>query len=536
MASKIGEAVIKLTFDGSGVKSELAQTERSVSNFGTKVKKVASNIGKVLAAGFAAATTAAVAFSKQAIDAFNTQEEALAKLEQVAENQNWSANAVNNLKAYNAELQKAGIIGDEVMAAGQAQLGTFALSEEAVRTLTPAMNDLIAATAGFEATTDSATSMANLMGKVMTGSVSALTRYGVTLDENQKKLLEQGDEMTRAAVLAEVLANNYGNFNEKLAETPQGQVKQLSNAFSDLKESFGAFLAGRGDLDEFFENLTIVVDNAINLIITMAPQIIEGLVKLIEQIGAQLPNILQQLVPVLTQAILNLTIAFAKALPGIIKALVNILPILIQTIVAFLTSPETIQQLVQAAIELFFALVLAVPQILGALIEAFGTLVGNLWNGITQMFGEFAANFGNFIGDIFKGAINAVIAFIEGFVNIPIDLLNGFIWIINSAFGWIGVNIEAIPRIQLPRLAQGGVADGATTAIIGEDGQEAVLPLEHNTDNWSGLLATALAEKMEEQETPTGGTINVYMTNEINNKLDAEEIGRTMIQSIRRYA
>ena len=600
MASKIGEAVIKLSFDGSGVKSELANAENKVSSFGTKVKNVASNIGKVLTAAFAAATTAAIAFSKSSIDAFNKQEEALAKLEQVAKNQNWSADAVKGLKEYNSELQKTGIIGDEVMAAGQAQLGTFALSEEAVRMLTPAMNDLIAATAGYGATTESATSMANLMGKVMTGSVSALTRYGVTLDENQKKLLEEGDEMTRAAVLAEVLANNYGDFNKALAQTPQGQVKQLSNAFSDLQESFGAFLAGRGDLDDFFNNLTTVVTNAINLVTNMAPQIIDGIVNLIKQIAAQLPSILQQLVPVLAQALVDLTVAFVEALPSfvqaiidtvyalaqavldnfdtlldavlnciiqvalvltapenlkkileaslklfmklvdaipqIIIALVNALPSIITNIVSFLLDPENLKMIIEAAIQLFLGLVMAVPQILGALIGAFGELVGNLWNGITQMFGEFAANFGNFIGDIFKGAINAVIAFIEGFVNIPIDLLNGFIWIINSAFGWIGVNIESIPRIQLPRLAQGGVANGATTAIIGEDGQEAVLPLEHNTDNWSGLLASALAEKLEEQETPTGGTINVYMTNEINNRLDAEEIGRTMIQSIRRYA
>lgn len=610
MASKVGEAVVKLSFDGSGMKSELNNAEKHVNNFGTKVKKVASNIGKVLAAGFATATAAAVAFSKKAVDAFNTQEEALAKLDQVAKNQNWSETAVEGLMAYNSELQKTGIIGDEIMAAGQAQLGTFALSEEAVRKLTPAMNDLIAATSGFGATTESATSMANLMGKVMTGNVGALTRYGVTLDENQKKLLETGDEMTRATVLAEVLANNYGDFNEALAKTPQGQVKQLANAFSDLQESFGAFIAGKGDLEEFFTNLSTVIDNAVNLVTTMAPQFIDGITKLIQQIGAKLPEIIKQLLPVILQAVSELTIAFfqmipdfidmlieaipmvidafvqlldamvaalpeimpklidgitnliitialqltrpdflsmilkasitllmelVKALPTILTALIGALPQIISNIISFLLDPQNLMMIIEAAVQLFMGLVMAVPQILGALIGAFGQLVGNLWDGITKMFGEFAANFGNFIGDIFKGAINAVIAFIEGFVNIPIDLLNGFIWVINAAFGWLGVNIGSIPRVQLPRLAEGGVAGGATTAIIGENGKEAVLPLENNTDNWSGLLASALAEKMSEEEYG-GGTINVYMTNEINNKLDAEEIGRTMIQSIRRYA
>lgn len=596
----IGEAVIKLSFDGSGVKSEINSTEQKVEGMGSKIGKTAKNIGKALAAGFATATAGAIAFSKKAIEAFNIQEEALAKLEQVASNQNWSAEAVENLKQYNSELQRTGIIGDEVMTAGQAQLGTFQLSEEAVKTLTPAMNDLIAATSGFEASTDSATQMANLMGKVMTGNVGALTRYGVTLDENQKKLLQEGDEMQRASVLAEVLAQNYGGFNEKLAQTPQGAVKQLSNSFGDLKESFGAFLAGRGDLDAFFNNLSTVLNDSINLITAMAPQVINGIVTLVKQVGAQLPSIIQQIMPVLAQALVDLTVAFVEALPSFVQsvidiilsladaiinnldtilnavtnaiiqiamvltspenlkkileagiklllklveaipqviiALVEALPDIITNIISFLLDPNTLKMLIEAAVQLFFGLVLAVPQILGSLLGAFGELVGNLWNGITSMFGEFAANFGNFIGDIFKGAINGVLTFIENFVNLPIDALNGFIWLINQAFGWIGVNIGYIDRIQLPRLATGGIAVSQTVAMIGEEGKEAVIPLENNTDNWSGLLASALAEKMDEQETGGGRTINVYMTNEINNNLDAEEIGRTMIQSIRRYA
>lgn len=597
----IGEAVIKLSFDNTGVKSELASTEKHVESMGGKIGKTAKNIGKVLAAGFATATAGAVAFSKKAIDAFNIQEKALAKLEQVASNQNWAEGAVESLKVYNSELQRTGIIGDEVMAAGQAQLGTFMLSENAVKTLTPAMNDLIAATSGYEATADSATQMANLMGKVMTGNVGALTRYGVTLDENQKKLLKEGDEMQRASVLAEVLSQNYGGFNEKLAQTPQGQVKQLSNSFGDLKESFGAFLAGEGDLDSFFSNLNTVINDAVKLITTMAPQIVNGIVTLVKEIGAQLPDIIRELLPTITQAIVDLAVAFVEALPDFVQAvfdiimaiqdailqnfdtilnavvqsiiqiayvltspdnltkilqagvqlwlkivealpqvlvtLIQALPQIITNIVSFLLDPGNLKMIIEAAIQLFFGLVMAVPQILGALIGAFGQLVGNLWNAIRNMFGEFAANFGNFIGGIFKNAINGVLTFIENIINGPIDIINGFIGAINDAFGFIGVNLGKLDRIRLPRLAQGGIVSNATIAMIGEQGQEAVLPLENNTDNWAGTLATILSEKMSEQGDSTGtGTINVYMTNQINNNLDAEEIGRTMIQSIRRFA
>jgi len=223
---------------------------------------------------------------------------------------------------------------------------------------------------------------------------------------------------------------------------------------------------------------------------------------------------------------------FISALPNMITALVEALPQIIEAIINFLTNPETIAALMDAAVQLFMALILAVPQILGGLISAFGTLVGNLWTGIKNMFSEFAANFGNFIGGIFKGAINGVIGFIEGFINTPIDIINGFIDIINGAFGWIGVNLGRIDRIRLPRLAEGGIVSSATIAMIGEEGDEAVIPLENNTGNWAGLLASTLADEMvlngENKE------INVYMNNNINNKLDAKEIGSLMVQSIRR--
>lgn len=598
-SAEVGNAVIKLSFDDSGVKSGLDSAEKTTSSFGQKVKNVASGIGKALAAGFATATAAAVAFSKKSIEAFNTQEEALAKLEQVAINQNWADTAVESLKAYNSELQKTGIIGDEVMLAGQAQLGTFALSEEAVKKITPAMNDLIAATSGYSATTESATSMANLMGKVMTGSVSALTRYGVTLDDNQKKLLEEGDEMTRASVLAEVLAQNYGHFNEKLAQTPQGKVKQLSNAFGDLKESFGAFLAGEGDLEEFFNTLDTVATQAIDLFVTMAPQIIDGITKLITEIGKKLPGIIKELTPVITKAVIDLAMALVELipdfldawyeiqfalldaiienLPAILNAVVNVviaiaqkltspemlskmltaaielfmtlvecipdilvalieaLPDIIANIVAFLTDPDNIMKIIEATVQLFMGIVKAVPKIIGALLEAFAKLFVRLWETLKTNFGKFVTKFGDFIKDIFKGAINGVLGFLENVVNAPIRLLNGFIGIINGAFGWLGVNIGEIGLIQLPRLAQGGIANGATPVMIGEAGKEAVLPLENNTDNWSGLLASALAEEMQQREFETA-PVTIYMTNEINSKLDIAEVSRGLVQEIRRLS
>jgi hypothetical protein len=265
----------------------------------------------------------------------------------------------------------------------------------------------------------------------------------------------------------------------------------------------------------------------------MLPGLIQSLLPPFINVVTQIAIVLIREAPKILTMILN---GFLAALPDIIAALVEALPQIITAIIDFLTNPDNIQMLIDAAVQLFMALVMAVPQILGGLIQAFGTLVGNLWNGITSMFAKFAADFGEFISGIFKGAINGVLQFIENFINAPIDLLNGFIGIINGAFGWIGVNLGYIDRIQLPRLAQGGFVDGATTAMIGEDGAEAVLPLENNTDNWAGLLAQTLVAEMEIDNVGTGGVTIEKQEFIINNQMDAEEIGRVMMQSIRRSA
>lgn len=273
--------------------------------------------------------------------------------------------------------------------------------------------------------------------------------------------------------------------------------------------------------------------NLLQLIIKAIPTLISGFTQLIVQIANMLTQ--PQFLQMILQSGIQLLLELINAIPQTISTLAQALPTIIDNIVQFLTSPSSIMMILKGAVQLFMAIVQAVPQILGSLLGAFGSLVGNLWNWITSTFQGFAANFGNIISGAFRGAINGVLSFIEGFVNGPINVINGFVDAINAAFGAIGVNIGHIPNVALPRLARGGVVDSATAAVIGEAGQEAVLPLENNTGNWAGLLASTLAIEMEDQGV-SGRPINVYMTNEINNELDAQEIGRVMMQSIRRAA
>ena len=200
--------------------------------------------------------------------------------------------------------------------------------------------------------------------------------------------------------------------------------------------------------------LFLMIVQALPTIIQALTQFVIGVAKIITS-----PENLQ----IILQAGIQLLLSLVQAIPDIITALVEALPEIIDNIITFLTDPNTIQQLIVASVQLFMALVKAVPQILGALFGAFGSLLGSLWGRLQGLFTSFVGNFGNTIGNIFKNAVNGVLGFIEGFINGPIDVINGFVDMINNAFGSIGVNIGHIDRISLGRLARGGLVGGVGT-------------------------------------------------------------------------
>lgn len=176
-------------------------------------------------------------FMKECVSAADVQAAAEKRLETTIMNVKAATlEGVTAIKNYAAELQGVTTVGDEVTIQGASQLATFQLQSDTIKTLLPSLQDLAVAQYGTAVSGDQMQQMANLMGKVMSGNVSSLSRYGVVMNDTQKKILKTGSESQKAAMLVEVLGQNFGGLAQAMANTPAGRVQQLKNAWGDMQE------------------------------------------------------------------------------------------------------------------------------------------------------------------------------------------------------------------------------------------------------------------------------------------------------------
>lgn len=369
----------------------------------------------------------------------------------------------------------AGVIGNNVdgnLKGLQSRIQS--LQQGAFEALKPSINSAISGLSDLSSAFASAFSGGDNVSELVSGFVS---KFGTAL----KQALPQLGK-TIAVVVPILLQAVVGLLPDLLA----GLMNAITILFNDLADALPDLItvlvdALMGIVDvllspELYNSLLEGAFKMWHAIVEAIPQLIAALANAIPQIINSIFNLLtnpQTLNTILNGAVTMFT-ASITAIPIVVKSLADALPDIITSIVNFLTSPDTIGAIFNAAATLFFALVDAVPTILGSLLDAFGALVGGLWNGILAMFGTFASNFGAFIGGAFKVALNGVLGFIEGFINTPINLINGFIDVINGAFGAIGVNIGKLGGISLPRMYTGGIvpANGQGTPIIAGDGGE----------------------------------------------------------------
>ena len=140
--------------------------------------------------------------------------------------------------------------------------------------------------------------------------------------------------------------------------------------------------------------------------------------------------------------------------------------------------------------------------ILGAVKSVFAS-IKNFWKKNVAFFftSKYWKKLGDQIGKGFGSAMKAILNFIIDLVNLMIEFTNARLIVLRqlavkvaNALGK-SVTLDDIAIPKIPHLAKGGIIPTQTLAMIGENGREAVIPLERNL-GWLDTLSDMIAGKI----------------------------------------
>lgn len=189
--------------------------------------------------------------------------------------------------------------------------------------------------------------------------------------------------------------------------------------------------------------------------------------------------------------------------------------------------------------------------IISYFVKKLGPEIKGVVNDVLMIFGSLITFLvGVFTGDwekawkgvkeIFTGVWNGIVAVVESAINIMADGINWLVRQLNKIKfeipSWVpgvggkswGINISEVAQVKLPRLTEGGITQGMTTAVIGEAGKEAVLPLENNTE-WMDTLADRISDGLSFNVNFSGSLAQLARVLNPEITRDNRRIGRNLV-------
>lgn len=478
MSSNIGTAYVQIVPEASGISGKMEQAiGPSASRAGVSAgQKISSNIGSTMqkvggtmmkAGAIATAVSVPIiAGIKQAMSSYQIQNAAETKLTEIYKTRmGVTEKAAKKTMEYASALQKTGVVGDEVQLSGAQQLATFAKTPKTVNALLPAMNNLLVQQKGLNGTEQDATNIANMMGKVMQGQVGALKRVGISFDENSEKILKNGTEEERAAELAKVITSNVGEMNKTMANTPEGKIQQMKNAFGDLQEQIGASLApvladvakwiGTNLMPKIQGLIKFLKSNPVvaKIVVAIAGLLAVGgplliiLGAIVSSVGALLPVITAISAPVL-------------AVVGIIVAVITVLTTAYAKNEEFRKAVNNLVKSVFGAVKKLIAAVMptvkSIIKIIGSLINEIAKALAPCIKAVTpiitkaiELVAKVFKKLGPIISKVLKFAAGVITTFVKAAAIVFVGLVKKItsIWdkitsVIGKAVNWIKKNLS----------------------------------------------------------------------------------------------
>lgn len=213
----------------TGQTAKFSNETKNVAGSVDIVSKSLKNLGTLLLTAFSVQQT--IAFGKASFDAFAKAELSVRKLQAAVGAQGGLAGDVNLLVEQAKELQKITIFSDEQIIDAQTLALQFGLTADVIR------DEVIPAVADFASGTgQDLNSALSAVLRGIEGNGRALKIYGVQIDSNATRA-ERFDS------ILEQLNKRFEGQAEIVGQTSIGKLKQLENAWDDLKETIGGAIA-----------------------------------------------------------------------------------------------------------------------------------------------------------------------------------------------------------------------------------------------------------------------------------------------------
>ncbi len=209
------------------MKSNIKQFQQGMSKAQGTLKKMTAQFGAMAKGMLAAFGIKAIAgFIKNIFNLYDVQNKAEAALLTALKGRE---DAQQRLIRQAQELQKATLYGDEETIQAQALLASMELEEEAIKRLTPLVQDL-ATMKGMKLA-----AAADLVAKSVGSSTNALSRYGIEITG-----AVGSSERLNSAV--DALTIKFKGQAMAAAEAGSGGLQQLKMALDDVKETMGGVI------------------------------------------------------------------------------------------------------------------------------------------------------------------------------------------------------------------------------------------------------------------------------------------------------
>lgn len=200
-----------------------------------------SLLGKIakIAGAYLSARTA-VNFFKDSLDAAKEAANIDTQLAVSLKNQGLDRGDFDQLKDAAKEY---GMYTQTAMTGAAAEFATYMSDTDAIENMMGTLANYAAGMSGGGALdTSQMVDYATQLGKVLNGTFDGIAKKGFEVTDAQKEIIQNGTDMEKAAVVADIINESWGSLYEQMANTPEGQLLQLQNTISQLKENVGTQL------------------------------------------------------------------------------------------------------------------------------------------------------------------------------------------------------------------------------------------------------------------------------------------------------